>query len=444
MGIFFAKRSWAGAVPVLCAMLAHAQGTRMVQVLDSADLRPIAEVAIKVEGRLAGITGEDGRAQITWRSGSAIALEHLGYDPRTVSMDLAPAQGTWVVRLVPRDRVLSPVAIGRATPEEVFRREDLHAADLLVNDDGLWVLAYERPRHVRTEGDAGKEILRDVRLVLLDTLLNEVASSPVPEDVFGLRHDLRNDVVIEGTTRAFGVGRRGTELALLPFGLEELRRSVLPWTDTIPAWVVGSNAEDTYPALDHLALDPLADSLALICTVVDTFMMDLLRSEYKYMKGDDKVAAMNLAAQLGVDKEVVAAYMRGFSRNVWFKPLYAPLFVVGDTLLVFDHARKRIRKFDRGFHERGSVPIIYQAKGEERLWAGRLSQDRSTGQVYAHFRKGGTFWLRAIDPVSGLLGPRHRLQHEYPERVQVQGGWAYYTWRPHGSLQKRTIYRERL
>lgn len=437
-------RVWTWGMLLLCSLMAHAQTTRLVQVLDSLDRRPIPEVVVKVDGRLLGVTGDDGQALIPWEQTATIRFEHLGYEAFALRADLAPVQGTWVVRLVPRERVLDPVAVGRAKPEEVFRREDLHAADLLVNAEGLWVLAYQRPRHLRAEGDAGKEILRDVRLVLLDTLFNEVASCPVPEDVFGLRHDLRNDVVIEGTTRAFGVGRRGKELVLLPFGLEELRRSVLPWTDSIPGWVVGSSAEPTFPALEHLALDPVRDSMVLVCTVVDTFMMDLFRSEYKYLKNDEKVDAMYLAAELGVDKEIVAAYMRKFSKNVWFKPLYAPLFVVGDTLLVFDHPRKRIRKFSRDFKESGTAPIVYQAKGEERLWAGQLSQDRATGQVYAHFRKNGSVWLRAVDPVSGLLGPRRQLQHEYPERVQAQGGWTYYIWRPYGSLQKRSIYRERL
>src|SRR5690606_22397012 len=146
----------------------------------------------------------------------------------------------------------------------------------------------------------------------------EVASCPVPEDVFGLRQDLRNDVVVEGTRHAFGVARAGADLVLQPFGLEELRRAVLPWTDSIPGWVLGSNARPDYPALDHLALDPLRDSTRRICSVEDTFMMDLFRSEYKYLKGPDKVLAMNLAAELGVDKETVAGYMSGFSRNIWY------------------------------------------------------------------------------------------------------------------------------
>jgi len=422
-------------------------GTRTVLVLDSLNEQAIPDVAITVDGFQHRTTDGEGKAKVPWdgRSSVVVRFEHVSYRTLEVRVDeAAQDEGPWVVRLVPSDHQLGAVTVGRSKPEVVFERADLHAADLLINDEGLWVLAYEHPRMLRSESDASKEILRDVRLVLLDTAFNEVASCPVPEDVFGLRHDLRNDVVIEGTVHAFGVGRRGVNIALRPFGLDELRHSVLPWTDSIPGWVVGSNADPTYPALDHLAFDPRRDSTRRICSVVDTFMMDLFRSEYKYMKGPDKVVAMNLAAQLGVDKETVAGYMSGFSHNIWYRPVYAPLFVVGDTLLVFDHARWRMRKFTRSFAAVGDVPLPYQAKADGRYWSGRLIQDRATQRIYVLFQRYGTTWLRAIDPVTGALGDPFRLANSYPERVQVHAGKVYYIWRPYGSLQKRTIYRETL
>lgn len=436
-------------LPLLALLLlgdAAAQGpTREVLVLDSAGRQPVAEVAISLNGTPQGATDADGKAMLRWEGGPAtVRFAHVAYRPLELRLPAAGGEGPWTVLIAANDLLLGPVTVGRAAPETVFQRTDLHAADLLVNDAGLWVLAYAQPRMVRAVGDAGKKILRDVRLVLLDTLFHETASSPVPEDVFGLRQDLRNDVVVEGTRHAFGVGRSGKGIVLNPFGLEELRRSVLPWTDSIPGWVLGSNANATYPALDHMALDPLRDTTRVICSVVDTFMMDLFRSEYKYMKGADKVLAMNLAAELGVDKEVVAGHMTGFSRNIWFRPLYAPLFVVGDTLLVFDHARGQLRKFTRSFQEAGTVPLAHTAKEEGRHWSGRLVQDRATGQVHALFQRNGTAWLRAVDPVRGTLGTAFRLTHPFPERVQVHAGKAYYIWRPHGSLQKRTLYREAL
>ena len=422
-------------------------GTRTVLVVDSLDGRPIPEVAITVNGAAQRVTDKEGQALLRWddRSEVKVRFEHVSYRTFEVrSKDLEELKGPWVVRLVPKDYQLNSITVGRALPEVVFERPDLHAADLFINEDGLWVLAYEHPRMLRAQADASKEILRDVRLVLLDTAFKEVASCPVPEDVFGLRHDLRNDVVIEGTRHAFSVGRRGDDLVLLPFGLDELRHAVLPWTDSIPGWVLGSNAAPDYPALEHLAFDPERDTTERICSVVDTFMMELFRSEYKYMKGSDKVLAMNLAADLGLEKEVVAGYMSGFSKNIWYRPVYAPLYVVGDTLLVFDHERWRMRKFTRSFTPVGELPLPYQEKTDGPARSGQIIQDRTTEGLYALFRRNGKAWLRPIDPVSGTLGEAFRLTYPYPERVQVQGGKVYYIWRPYGSLQKRTIYRERL
>ena len=420
--------------------------SRTVQVVDSMDGHPIAEVAITMDGIVQRATDSDGQAQLRWnaRSNVMVRFEHVSYRSFELRVQSVPMDGPWVVRMVPKDYQLGAVTVGRALPEVVFESPDLHAADLLINDEGLWVLAYEHPRMVRTQVDASKEILRDVRLVLLDTAFNEVASCPVPEDVFGLRNDLRKAVVIEGTQHAFGVGRAGDELVLRPFGLDELRRAVLPWTDSIPGWVLGSNADPTWPALDHLAFDPQGDTTLRICSVIDTFMMDLFRSEYKYMKGPDKVVAMNLAAQLGVDKETVAGYMSGFSHNIWYRPVYAPLFVVGDTLLVFDHERWRLRKYTRSFDPAGDAALPYQTKAEGRFWSGDLVQDHVTQRIYAVFKRNGNTWLRSIDPVSGVLGDPFRLANSYPECVQVQAGKVYYIWRPYGSLQKRTIYREEM
>lgn len=445
-------RRWPHSVLWMLLLCAghYARAQRLqVAVLDSLDDHPVADVELTYGADQHARTAEDGTCTIRWddRAALTVHFKHLVYGEvsRTLQPGTPLLQGTWVVRLMPNNNVLPTLPVTAPKPEVVFERKDLHAADLLINDAGLWVLAYEHPRLLRAEGDARKEILRDVRLVLLDTAFNEVASCPVPEDVLGLRHDLRNEVVIEGTGRAFGVDRWSDgSISLHPFGLDELRRAVLPWTDSIPGWVLGSNSDGVMPRFDHLAYDPQVDSSVVVCTVVDTFMMDLFRSEYKYFNNHDKVTAMDLAAQLNVDKEVVAGYMSGFQHNAWFRPIYAPLFVVGDTLLVFDHARGKLRKFTRTFAKAGERPLGYLVKGEQKDKVEQLVQDRATQRVYAVSKRFGRVWLRPIDPVTGALGDRFRISNEYPERVQVHAGRVYYIYRPQGSMQKRTIYRERL
>ena len=89
-----------------------------------------------------------------------------------------------------------------------------------------------------------------------------------------------------------------------------------------------------------------------------------------------------------------------------------------------------------------ALPYLGRADGKD--WSGRILQDRATGMLYAVFARNGQQWLRPIDPVTGTLGDRRRITYRYPERLQVHGGAAYYIHRPVESLQKRSIYRERL
>jgi hypothetical protein len=434
---------------VLSALMGSAQsGTVRGVVLDSADGRAVDEAQLGWVGEgISVVTDAEGRFTISVRNAEAmLEVTHVAYRTQRIVFKGSQSltDGRWVIWLGARTILLDPAEVRRPKPEVIYQRKDLHAADLFINTEGLWVLAYEHPRMVRSEAEQGLEILRDVRLVLLDTQLVEQASAPLNEDVLGLYHDLRGMPIVRGTRLAYGVTRVAEDLLLSPFPLEQLERAVLPWTDSIPQWVLGSRKDDILPQVDHVGLAPALDSTALVASVVDPLMMELFRSEYKYMSGRDKVIAMDLARELKLDKQVVAGYMSGFDRNIWFRPVYAPLFVVGDTVLVFDHYRNRLRKYDLAFRPVGEAPLAHHLSKQGRDWKGRLLQDARTGDIYAEYQRFGQGWLQRVDPHTGAPGAITRLQYRYPEKVQVFNGEVYYIQRPQGSLQKRTIYRERV
>jgi len=429
------------------SVLAQAQtGTLRGVVLDSADGSAVEEAQLGWVGEgISVVTDAEGRFSISLRNaGTVLEVTHVAYRTQRIAFQGTKSltDGRWVIWLGSRTIMLEPAEVRRPRPEVVFQRKDLHAADLFINASGLWVLAYENPRMLRSEAEQGLEILRDVRLVLLDTQLVEQAAVPMHEDVLGLYHDLRAMPIVRGSRQAYGVARLAAGLALSPFPLEQLERAVLPWTDSIPQWVLGSRKDDVLPQVDHVGHAPVLDSSVLVASVVDTVMMDLFRSEYKYMSGRDKVIAMDLARELKVDKQVIAGYMSGFDRNIWFKPVYAPLFVVGDTVVVFDHYRNRMRKYDLAFRPVGEVPLSHHLSRQGRDWKGRMVQDARTGELYAQYERFGQGWLQRVDPHTGVPGAITRLQFRYPEKVQVFDGSVYYIQRPQGSLQKRTIYRE--
>jgi len=339
------------------------------------------------------------------------------------------------------ETALGVVDVRRPAPEVVFQRTDLHVGDYLVNDEGLWVLVYEQKRLWHSEQEAGATVYRGGRLYLLDTLFQERSSVRLPGEVSALHADHALRPVVEGRTMGWYAQQQGDGLALQPVELATLRKAVLPWTDSIHDLLLGNNLNAEYPAFDHIAYDPKRDSALLVCSVVDEFLLELFRSQYKYMSGRDKVIASDIALRTGLEREVVAGFMTGFSHDLYYRVPYAPLFVVHDTLRVFDHYRERIRPFTASLEPLADVPLTHH---NERHWKQRLLHDVHDDRIYALFAQGVRCWLREVDVRTGALGPVRMLTHASPEEVQVHAGHAYYVYRVSGSLQTRTLYREAL
>lgn len=413
-------------------------------VLDAVTERPLADAHLRVMGsEQVVITDAKGAYELVLVSRGPVEVEvsRVGYasDVRRVNAHEFANGEVLLFQLLPRTVELPEVIVQRSAPEVVYERTDLHVGDYLTNDAGVWILTYERPKLVHRESEQGRQVFRDGRLHLLDTGFVERASIRLPTDVCRLRHDAAHRVIVEGTECAWVTSAQQDGIALEPISLKTLQEQVLPWTDSIPGHLLGSNYDATFPAFDHFAFDVQQRTSRPICSIQDDFRMELFRSQYKYMSGHDKVVAMDLGREHGVDPEIIAGYMTGFHHDIYFKPPYAPLFVVRDTLCVFDHYKERIRRFRPDRSVIDEVPITYHT---ERTWKTRLLQDRHDGQVYALFARNLRTWLRSVDATTGELGPVRLLDHPFPEEVQVHGGHAYFIHRTHGSLERRTLYRQ--
>src|SRR5690606_31960360 len=165
------------------------------------------------------------------------------------------------------------------------------------------------------------------------------------------------------------------------------------------------------------------------------------RSEYKYMSGRDKVIAMDLELETGIDREIIAGHMTGFYDNIYFSVPYAPLFVVNDTILIFDHTTERIRRFDRDLSSLDEIPMTHH---NDRSWKKVVLQDPATKRIYSLHTKGSRTSVREIDLSTGEMGRSFTLIHPFPEEVKIHDGHVWYVYRPYGSTQRRTLYREHL
>lgn len=434
---------------VLAGLLMPRTGAGQVDVhglvLDSATLQPLPGAHIRIEGASVGaVVGTDGAFVLRVSGKGSLMLEasHTGYASKRQLVQPAEFSDTLLLFMQRRAVELGPALIvARPGPEVIYTSNELHVGSYRVDDEGIWVLTYERPQLWHTEAEAGQRVFRGPRIVLLDTSFREVARARVPEDASDLSQDFACRAVVEGKASAWFPRLDGDTILFSRIDMQQYRQAVRPWTDSLSGQLIGSNHDATFPAFDHIAHDISDGTDHIICSIRDEETMSLFRSQYKYMSGRDKVLAMDLEKETGVDREVIAGYMTGFHQDPYFHEPYAPLFVAHDTLLVFDHYRNRLRRFSSDRREMDEVVIGYHRMRE---WTGRLIQDRITGAVHALFRRGSRVWVRRVDQATGELGEPTELEFPYPDEVQVCDGWAYYVYRPYGSLQRRTLYRERL
>ena len=421
-----------------------AQFTIRGQVVDARGDLPLVGAHVRVDGVYGGAY-TDANGWFVLHSSDRTALVRVSYigfeDLLKRVAATGPAAPRTVLRLKPKAMELPMAEVLAPGPERVYERKDLHVGQYLVTREGIWVLVYDRERLWHADYEAGWQELRGARLHLLDTDFRERASITLPGDAHAMHRDFSGRAIVEGRFEAWLAEEGEEDIQLASMPVNTLYEAVLPWSDSIGGQLIGNNLDKTFPAFDYFARDLRTGADSIFCAIVDQFTLSLFRSQYKYMPDSDKVIAMDLALETGIDAEIIAGYMTGFPNDLYFHVPYAPLFVMNDTLCVFDHYFERIRRFDRHLQLIDEVPIVYHRDPD---WEGELLNDRLSNAVYARFSNGPVTILQPVDPRTGALGAITLLTHPYPDEVQVSDGYAYYVYRPYGSLQKRTLYREAL
>lgn len=414
------------------------------QVLDERGDLPLVGAHVRLlKGYTVAVADEKGFFELVAPTErAAVLVTHVGF--QEVTRTLAAVSGLeerTIIRMRVKPVDLPVTEIRAPQPEVVFERKDLHVGDYLVNDDGLWVLVYGTRRLLHRQALAGQTVWQDARLHLLDTQFVEHASTRLPSSACLLVRDHAMRPVVKAERGAWLIDHEAGTIGIGWIADSTYQQAVIPWTDSLPGLLIGNTWSYSYPSFDHVMHDGATREQRTICTVTDEHWMAIFRSGYKYMSGRNKVLAMDLALEQGTDPEIVAGFMVGWDQDIRYRPPYAPLFVVRDTLCVFDHHLERIRRFDRDLTPIDEVPITYQRDAD---WDHIVVQDRKTEIVYSKFSKGSRTWLRPLEPSTGALGAATPLTHPWPKDVQVHDGYAYYVFRPYESLQKRTLYREQI
>ncbi|MCF8410811.1 MAG: hypothetical protein K9G31_05885, partial [Crocinitomicaceae bacterium] len=218
---------------------------------------------------------------------------------------------------------------------------------------------------------------------------------------------------------------------------------IAPIVDTNRMKMYLNNFNEVYPAFDYFTFDKLDSSYRKLMHIEDEFMMELYKSEYKWMDVRTKLWAKNKEIESGIEAEVWvgASY---FTQSLYYQEAYAPLFHRNDSLFIFDYAHDQLCIYSSYGEALKTVPIYHHYNPNRSGWKKQIIQDKVTGALYAIFEMNGFSYLGLIDILTGKISNKVKLAFKYVDKIRVNNNFVYYVYRPYESTQKKYLYKEQL
>jgi hypothetical protein len=225
---------------------------------------------------------------------------------------------------------------------------------------------------------------------------------------------------------------------------EDFNSLVKPIIDTVNNKFIFSDYWKEYPLFKYYSYDPGIKKQDELITITNADLLAMYNMEYYYMKPRQRLEALEMAETYKIDKNVAAALMTGFTKSLFYDPLYAPLFILQDTICVFDHYKDMLFHFDKNGTKLDSVAISYNHPKNWKEWKRLMLKDDIENSIYAVYDKNGHKYLKLIDHHNGKDKGKYKLIFHSADKVKVRDGYIYYVYRPFESTQEKFLYRERI
>jgi hypothetical protein len=422
---------------LLIPLLNYAQEKVIImgEVVHELTGNPIENVHVKVNQRnVIGRTATSGSFILKAKKVKplTVVFSHVSfktvYEPVDVSKDtivlnikLSPK----VVQLIEYDHNVSGL------PEAVFKSTKISIADYEFFEDKYIFLVY------------GKRLNKDSELYLVNEHEEIISKHFVPGEPVELYSDYMGNVNLICKNSIYRVGVNKDKISIYELPLENFNQLIKPISDTLESSLLFSDFMRQFPRFKYYAFSPEDTVVKEIKEIVHKDMDWRYNFEYHFLSNADKQFAKRMAKRFkGLDKFDIAASLTGFSSSFLYEEVYAPLFVIDDTINIFDHHEALIWKFIDDTVQVDSVPFTYHQPKRKNEWKRELIMDEVNGKIYGVFLKNGYYYLKEINNSNGAIVNEKKLHFQFVEKLKVKDGFIYYTYKPRQSLTKKFLYKE--
>jgi hypothetical protein len=133
---------------------------------------------------------------------------------------------------------------------------------------------------------------------------------------------------------------------------------------------------------------------------------------------------------------------RQFYSEFVIRPFYNGLFVLHDTIVVFDHVNGYMIRLNSKAEVIDKSPIDYH---NAKKWKGEMHLDNEQGKFYSVEEIHGAQVFGLVSKGSRNVIKRTKItRHAYPDKVVVYNGYAYYVYRQSFDDNLNKLFRQKL
>jgi hypothetical protein len=363
-------------------------------------------------------------------------LRHTSYEPSQKFLkDIASDSLFLNVRLKSKSEVLAEVPVyALQKPETLVGKPNYGIYDFDFFEEKLILLTAEKSlsnAQVRLADYEGN-ILSTYRLPL----------SAGPAQHFFHDYEGYPDLICRDSV--FRIEVQNSELIIRPIPRRLFLNNVKSIADTVSGNFYFSDAWEKYPSMNYYYAKNNDSVAKLLQKITNEDLLKLYNLEYYYLPSRMQLEARRMADRYKTDKHVIAALMSGFTGSMYYEPLYAPLFVLADTICIFNHHNDQLYHYNKKNELIDSVSINYHHPDNWREWKKQLFVDELENKVYALFSKNGHHSLKQINHRNGEIMSTYKLKHHSAVNIKIRDGYVYYVYRPFESTQEKFLYREKI
>ncbi len=424
----------------ICALCINAQTTIIKGIVKDVETNlPIQNSVIKCLN-LPNITQTNLKGEFTLtllrKQNYKLSITHVSYQAIIKEMKALKSDTVFIfIVLKQKTNILDSISIYAINkPETLVGKANYSIYDFDFYEDKLLLLTAEKN-------------LNHAKIQLADYSGKIYSSFELPKEAGEATHFFHDyqgytDVICKDSV--FRIDVMNNELLIIPVLKNDFNKYLIPIIDTANGNYYVNDKWDKYPLFNYYYLNKNDTIHHFLQTITNQDLMKLYNLEYYYLPSHAQLEARRIADYYKTDKKIIAALMSGFTHSMYYEPLYAPLFILNDTICIFNHYTNFLYHYTKKNKLIDSVSINYHHPKNWRDWKKQVFVDEIENKVYAFFSKDQHHYIKQINYQTGKEILTYKLKHHSAQKIKIKDGYIYYVYRPFESTQEKFLYREKI